>query len=111
MWTGMADKDLLDEVMLCWIMRNVNDSVLLARQINKWFLLSILMGISETHPIPLSKPAICQKIKGIVTTLLATKGVGSRQIGFFQAVISWWIVRWVSAPGRATVLLGIPSRK
>lgn len=57
--------------------------------INKWFLLSILMGTRETHPILVSKPAIYQKIKpGIVTILLATKAVGSRQIGFFQAIIS-----------------------
>lgn len=61
MQTGEADIDLLDEVMPCWIMRQVNDSALLAGQANKWFPLSILVGTCETHHIPVQKLAIYQK--------------------------------------------------
>lgn len=61
MQTGEEDIDVLDEVIPCWNMRMVNDSALLAGQANKWFLLSFLMGISETQHIHVSKPAIYQK--------------------------------------------------
>lgn len=80
---------MLDELLPHWDVRKVNDSAALARQADRWFPLSILMGTGETHHTPVSKPAIYQIGKPeIVTVFLTTKSVGYRQIGFFWTIIS-----------------------
>ena len=58
--TREKEGDVLDEVLPCRILR-VNDSLFLAGQANERLPLSFLVGLGETHHIPVLKPAIYQK--------------------------------------------------
>ena len=59
--TREKDGNVLDEVLPCRILRRVNDSLFLAGQANERLPLSFLVGLGETHHIPVLKPAIYQK--------------------------------------------------